>query len=184
MRLSICSAVVAMATCLSVLSNVTLAELPKVGDTAPIFEMQGSDGKTYSAKDFIGKKAVIIAWFPRAFTGGCTKECKSMKENGALLKKYDVAYFTASTDPVDKNADFAKSLELDYPILCDPKGKNASLFGILNSAGTASSRHTFIIGKDGKILAVIGEGGEGKVNTENHGKDLTDQLEKLGVAKK
>ena len=93
------------------------AELPKVGDKAPEFEMQGSDGKTYSSKDFVGKKAVIIAWFPRAFTGGCTKECKSMKEHGDLLKKFDVAYFTASTDPVEKNRDFAKSLDLDYPIL-------------------------------------------------------------------
>ncbi|HBE69453.1 MAG TPA: hypothetical protein DDW52_15015, partial [Planctomycetaceae bacterium] len=72
----------------------------KVGDPSPKFEMKGSDGKTYKAADFVGKKAVIIAWFPRAFTGGCTKECKSMKEYGDLLKKYEVAYFTASTDTV------------------------------------------------------------------------------------
>ena len=172
-------ALVTVAACFSILSASSFAEIPKVGDTAPDFDMQGSDGKTYKAKDFVGKKAVIIAWFPRAFTGGCTKECKSMKESGELLKKYDVAYFTASTDPVEKNADFAKSLELDYPILCDPKGKNATMFGILSPDGSKASRHTFIIGKDGKILAV-----ESKVNTETHGKDLADQLEKLGVAKK
>jgi thioredoxin-dependent peroxiredoxin len=166
------------ATCFSMISGAAFAEVPKVGDTAPDFEMQGSDGKTYKAKDFIGKKAVIIAWFPRAFTGGCTKECKSMKESGEMLKKYDVAYFTASTDAVEKNADFAKSLDLDYPILCDPKGENAKLFGILSSDGTKAGRTTFIIGKDGKILAV-----ESKVNTETHGKDLADQLEKLGVDK-
>ena len=160
-------------------TSISLAELPKVGDPGPAFEMQGSDGKSYSAKDFAGKQAVIIAWFPRAFTGGCTKECKSMKENGALLKKYDVAYFTASTDTVEKNAAFAKSLELDYPILCDPKGRNASMFGVLSSDGSKAARNTFIIGKDGKILAV-----EAKVDTENHGKDLAEQLEKLGVAKK
>lgn len=172
-------ALVTVATCFSILPASSFAEIPKVGDTAPDFDMQGSDGKTYKAKDFVGKKAVIIAWFPRAFTGGCTKECKSMKESGELLKKYDVAYFTASTDPVAKNGEFAKSLELDYPILCDPKGANATMFGILSPDGSKASRHTFIIGKDGKILAV-----ESKVNTETHGKDLADQLEKLGVAKK
>ena len=172
-------AMVAVATCFTLLPSAAVAEVPKVGDTAPDFEMQGSDGKTYKTKDFVGKKAVIIAWFPRAFTPGCTKECKSMKESGDLLKKYDVAYFTASTDPVDKNADFAKSLELDYPILCDPKGENAKKFGILSTDGSKAARTTFIIGKDGKILAV-----DSKVSTENHGKDLAEQLEKLGVAKK
>ncbi len=161
------------------LASFVNAEMPKVGAAVPDFEMQGSDGKTYTAKDFIGKQAVIIAWFPRAFTGGCTKECKSMKEHGELLKKFDVAYFTASTDPVEKNADFAKSLDLDYPILCDPSGKNSKLFGVLKPDGKAANRVTFIISKEGKILAV-----EDSVKTETHGKDLADQLEKLGVAKK
>jgi thioredoxin-dependent peroxiredoxin len=178
MRAFLICFVVAVAGLLSFSRNAIAADVPKVGDTAPEFEMQGSDGKTYKAKDFVGKKAVIIAWFPRAFTGGCTKECKSMKESGELLKKYDVAYFTASTDPVEKNAEFAKSLDLDYPILCDPKGKNAELFGVLSSDKSKAGRTTFIIGKDGKILAV-----EAKVNTETHGKDLAEQLEKLGVEK-
>lgn len=160
-------------------SSALAVELPKVGDAVPEFEMKGSDGKTYSAKDFKGKQAVIIAWFPRAFTGGCTKECKSMREAGEQLKGYNVAYFTASTDTVEKNADFAKSLDLDYPILCDPEGKNAAKFGVLKPDGVAANRVTFIIGEDGKILAV-----EDKVKTESHGKDLAEQLGKLGVAKK
>jgi thioredoxin-dependent peroxiredoxin len=172
-------AVVSLFVSMSLFPSPVAAELPKVGSAVPDFSMTGSDGKTYTSKDFIGKQAVIIAWFPRAFTGGCTKECKSMKEHGDLLKKYEVAYFTASTDPVEKNADFAKSLDLDYPILCDPKGTNAKAFGVLNASGTASSRVTFIIGKDGKILAV-----EEKVKTETHGQDLAAQLDKLGVAKK
>ena len=173
------SVVLVTAISFAMSASRSLAELPKVGEMAPAFEMQGSDGKTYSAKDFIGKQAVIIAWFPRAFTGGCTVECKSLKEQGAMLKKYDVAYFTASTDPVEKNTDFAKSLELDYPILSDPTGKNAKQFGVLKSTANAAERVSFIIGKDGKVLAVDKEN-----NTKDHGKDLADQLEKLGVAKK
>jgi len=153
-----------------------LAEMPKVGEQAPDFEMEGTDGKTYQLADFVGKQAIIIAWYPRAFTGGCTKECKSFREAGEQLNKFNVAYFTASTDPVDKNTEFAKSLDLDYPILSDPSGKAATAFGVLRPDGKAASRVTFIIGKDGKILAV-----ENQVATETHAQDLAKKLDSLGV---
>ena len=178
MRMLLVSKVAAAVLCLTVFSSLSFADQPKVGDAAPAFEMQGSDGKTYSSKEFVGKQAVIIAWFPKADTPGCTKECKSIKEQGDLLRKYDVAYFTASTDTVEKNKAFSDKYDFDYPILCDPKGKNAAMFGVLKPTGTAE-RISFIISKDGKILAV-----DAKDNTDNHGKDLADQLEKLGVAKK
>src|SRR5919109_273268 len=71
-------------------------EALQVGDDAPDFEMQGSDGKTYKLSDFQGKQAVVIAWYPRAFTGGCTKECTAFKEQGGSIREYNVAYFTAS----------------------------------------------------------------------------------------
>jgi peroxiredoxin Q/BCP len=179
LRLIGCFTVAACLISANIASTALADEMVKVGVTAPEFEMKGSDGKTYAASDFKGKQAVIIAWFPRAFTGGCTKECKSMRESGALLKEFNVAYFTASTDPVEKNAEFAKSLDLDYPILCDPEGKNAKIFGVLKPDGKAANRVTIIIGKDGKVLAV-----DDMVKTETHGKDLADQLAKLGVEKK
>ncbi len=159
--------------------SFTAEELAKVGDMVPEFLMQGTDGQTYQADQFVGKQAFIIAWFPRAFTGGCTKECKSMRASGELLKKFDVAYFTASTDPVNKNTEFAKSLDLDYPILSDPDGIAAEAFGVLRPDGKAANRVTFIVGKDGKILSV-----DEKVATETHGEDLAKRLEQLGVAKK
>ncbi len=65
---------------LALLAGAAAAEL-KVGDKAPDFSMQGSDGKTYTLDQFKGKSAVVIAWFPKAFTGGCTKECKSLRAN-------------------------------------------------------------------------------------------------------
>ena len=158
------------------MANETDNKRPVVGDQAPEYSFQGSDEKTYSSKDMVGKQAVVIAWFPRAFTGGCTKECKSLKESGEMLRKFDVAYFTASTDDVKKNADFAKSLELDYPILCDPTGENAKKFGVYNAERNAAARVTFIIGKDGKMLAVID-----KVNTESHGSELAKLLDELKI---
>lgn len=155
------------------------ADLPKVGESAPEFEMTGSDGKVYKSKDFIGKQAVVIAWFPKAFTRGCENECKSFRASGAQLKDFQVAYFTASTDTVERNKEFAKSLDLDYPILSDPEGKNAKAFGVLREAGNMANRVTFVIGSNGKILAV-----DDKVKTESHAQDIAAELEKLGVPRK
>ena len=80
----------------------------KVGDTAPDFSLEGSDGKTYKLSDFRGKQAVVVAWFPKAFTTGCTIECKSLAANGDKIRKYDVAYFMASVDPLEENTKFAQ----------------------------------------------------------------------------
>jgi peroxiredoxin Q/BCP len=157
------------------------AEL-KVGDDAPDFSLQASDGKTYKLADFKGKQAVIIAWFPKAFTGGCTAECKSMRSSGAELRKFEVAYFTASVDAVDGpkgNKAFAESLELDYPILSDPEKKVAEAYGVVHEGRPVPERWTFVIGKDGKILDV-----DKAVKTGNHGGDLAAKMKALGVAEK
>ena len=154
----------------------------KVGDTAPDFTMTGSDGKTYKLSELNKQgKAVVVAWFPRAFTGGCTAECKSMKSDGEKIRNYDVAYFTASNDPVDQNTKFAESLGLDYPILSDPDSSVAAKYGVLNETakGKAARRWTFYIGADGKILSIDKE-----VKTATHGADVASKLGTLGVKKK
>lgn len=162
---------------LTSLAIITAAPL-KAGDPAPDFKMQGSDGKTHKLSDYKGKKPIVIAWFPKAFTGGCTKECKAMKEQGDEIRKYDVAYFTASVDDAETNKKFAESLSLDYPILSDPSKEAAKNFGVLNERGMAN-RWTFFIDKDGKIAKV-----DQKVNTENHGKDIAASLKEIGAAAK
>lgn len=163
--------------------SLSAAEPLKAGDAAPDFELKGSDGKTYKLAELLKtNKAVVVAWFPRAFTGGCTKECKSMKENSASLKGLDVAYFTASTDPVEGakgNKAFAESLSLDYPILSDPDGKVAKAYGILKPDGKAANRVTFYIGADGKISHV-----DSAVKTDSHGADIAAKLKELGVGAK
>lgn len=162
---------------LTLTSRTAQAEL-QVGDDAPAFKMVGSDGKTYTNEQFKGNQAVVIAWFPKAFTGGCTKECKAMREQGDAIKQFDVAYFTASCDDVKKNMDFAASLDLDYPILSDPDKSVAKAFGCLSPRGV-SSRWTYYIGKDGKILHI-----DKSVKTTSHGTDIAAKLDALGVAKK
>ena len=115
---------------LALLAGAAAAEL-KVGDKAPDFTIQGSDGKTYTLDQFKGKSAVVIAWFPKAFTGGCTKECKSLRANSKALKELNVAYFTASVDTPEDNKKFAESLDLDYPILSDPDKTVAQAYGVM-----------------------------------------------------
>ena len=161
-----------------VAAPLVAAEL-KVGDKAPDFKLPGSDGKSYSLKDFAGKKAVVIAWFPKAFTRGCTAECKSMKEDGEAIRKFDVAYFTASVDTPEENKKFAQSLGLDYPILSDPSKKVAEAYGVVDQKRPVAQRWTFYIGEDGKIKEI-----DKKVQTQSHGKDIGAKLKALGVAEK
>jgi thioredoxin-dependent peroxiredoxin len=152
------------------------AEL-KVGDKAPNFKLQASDGKTYSLSDFAGKRAVVVAWFPAAFTKGCTIECKSLAMNGDKIRQFNVAYFMASTDPIVKNTDFAKAQQADFPLLSDPSKETAAAYGVLNEKGTAR-RWTFYIGTDGRILAI-----DKAVRPDTSAEDMIAKLGELNVAK-
>ena len=128
------------------------AEPLSVGDPAPDFTLAASDGNTYSLSDFRGKQAVVVAWFPRAFTSGCTVECKSLAENGDKIRQYDVTYFMASTDPVEKNKAFAEETEADFPLLSDPDGEVAKAYGVYTMG--FAKRHTFYIDKNGVIAKI------------------------------
>jgi len=149
----------------------------KPGDKAPDFSLQGTDGKTYKLSDLAGK-TVVVAWFPKAFTGGCTKECKSLKESGETIRAYDVKYFAASVDDAETNKKFAESLELDFPVLSDPSKETATAYGVLNEHQVAS-RWTFYIAPDGKISAIDRE-----VKPDTAAADIAAKLGELKVAKR
>jgi len=153
-----------------------LAASIQVGEPAPNFNLQGSDGQSYQLSDFRGKQAVVIAWFPKAYTHGCTIECKSLAENGHLIKKYDVTYFMASVDPLDDNKGFAEESKADFPLLSDPTKEAAKAYGVLNFMGVAS-RHTFYIGVDGTIMKI-----DAKVKPATSAQDMAKTLGELGVA--
>lgn len=149
----------------------------EVGDTAPDFSLQGSDGNTYSLQQFKGKQAIVIAWYPKAFTRGCTIECKSLAQNGHLLKQYDVSYFMASVDPLEDNIAFAESTEADFPLLSDPTKEVAKAYDVL-AIYRLPKRHTIYISKQGKILMV-----DRDINASTSAQDIMSNLDKLGIPK-
>lgn len=147
-----------------------------VGDVAPDFTLQASDGQTYTLSEFKGQKAVVIAWFPKAYTKGCTIECKSLAENGHLIRKFNAAYFMASVDPIEENTGFAEENNADFPLLSDPDKNVASAYEVLNARGVAS-RHTIYIDADGLIAAIDSE-----INPATSAEDISVKLGELGVA--
>jgi thioredoxin-dependent peroxiredoxin len=144
----------------------------KPGDMAPDFSLEGSDGKTYRLKELAGRP-VVIAWFPKAFTGGCTAECKSLGTMSARVRGMQALPFAASVDTPAKNAEFAESLGIDYPILSDPTKAVARAYGVLAPSGFAS-RWTFYIGADGRILDI-----DRTVSAASHGSDVVARLTQL-----
>ena len=169
----------------------------KVGDVAPDFSLQGSDGKTHKLSDYRGKAAVVVAWFPRALSSGCTIECKSLAENGDKIKKYEVVYFMASTDPIEDNIKFAKATtvtlpgrngaaetvvekkEADFPILSDPTMATARAYGVVTGERKSASRWTFYIDKAGRIAAI-----DTAVRPATSAEDMVAKLDELKVALK
>jgi peroxiredoxin Q/BCP len=150
-----------------------------VGDMAPDFTLEATDGKTYTLADFRDKQAVVIAWYPKAYTKGCTIECKSLAENGHLVREYDVTYFMASVDSLEDNTGFAKETAADFPLLSDPTKKTAEAYGVLVPVMGFANRHTFYIGKDGRILKI-----DTDINPETSAEDMARTLGELGVAKR
>lgn len=144
----------------------------QVGDAAPDFALPGSDGQSHSLSALRGK-IVVLAWYPRAFTPGCTSECTSLSKSGAQLKELGVVYFAASTDSPEKNRDFAKSVGADYPILSDPTGSVAKAYGVLTPIGFAN-RTTFIIDAQGVIRHI-----ESSVETSDHAAQLAKTIRGL-----
>lgn len=147
------------------------------GTKAPEWTLPGSDGKTHSLSDALQAGPVVLAWFPRAFTRGCTIECKSLAENSDKIREFKASYFMASVDPIEDNIGFASENNADFPILSDADSQIAKRYGVLSPLGF-SRRETFYIGTDGTILAI-----DKKVNPATAAEDMIAMLEQLGVEK-
>ena len=143
------------------------------GEPAPDFELPGSDGQLHRLSDSRGREAVVIAWFPKAFTGGCTAECESIAGSVEAFGRFPVKVFGASVDRVETNRRFAASFGAGFPILSDVDGRVARAYGVLGASGFPS-RWTFYIGVDGAILDV-----DRRVQAAAHGGAIAARLAEL-----
>lgn len=148
----------------------------KVGDLAPAFELKDTEERSHRLGDYLGEKWVVLAWYPKAFTPGCTSECISLNKQRELLESFDVEIFAASTDTVEKNREFSEEYGFWYPLLCDSEGEVAKSYGILMPVVGLAKRVTFIIDPQGKIASI-----NSKVDTSSSAAQLAQELERLGV---
>jgi peroxiredoxin len=135
----------------------------KVGDMAPDFTLLSTAGKPVTLSDFRGKSAVVLAFFPAAFTGGCTKEMLAYQASLAKLEGVETPVFGISADNTPSQKAFAEKLSLTFPLLSDfAKRQVAADYGVLIADRGLANRATFVIDKDGRIQHI--EEGAGAID--------------------
>jgi peroxiredoxin len=136
----------------------------KVGDVAPDFTLPSTmDGKPFKLADYRGKKNVVLAFFPAAFTGGCTREMTAYGQGIEKFENNDTVVFGVSTDNWPSQKKFAESVGAKFPILSDFATRQTSKdYGVLIADRGLDNRTTFVIDKEGKIQHI--EEGSGAVD--------------------
>ena len=141
----------------------------KVGDEAPAFSLPASNGKTITLAEFKGKKKVVLAFYPKAFTGGCSKEMSGLRDQKKQFDDNHAQILGVSLDSLDTQTKFAESLKLPFPLLSDKSGKAATAYGVKGLLW--ANRSTFVINENGKVTAIF------------EGKDAIDPLATLAACK-
>ena len=130
------------------------ANTPKVGDKAPLIEGQEQDGKAFKLDDFVGKKIVLLYFYPKDDTPGCTKQACGLRDRMSELKKDNVEVVGVSMDNEESHKKFIAKHNLNFPLLADAEGKITDTFGARMAGKNLSRRVSFLIGLDGKIVHV------------------------------
>lgn len=135
-----------------------LADMPKVGDAAPAFQGTDQNGNMVKSSDIIGKKIVLLYFYPKDFTGGCTAEACGFRDRVGDLQKNNVQVVGVSFDSVDKHKAFQEKYNLNFTLLADPDGKIVDAYSTRMGEMKMSRRVSFLIGLDGKIVHVTDSG--------------------------
>jgi peroxiredoxin Q/BCP len=154
-------AVPVVAALILMAASVQAAQRPKAGDTAPLFGGQDQDGKTVALADMIGKKIVLIYFYPKDFTPGCTKEACGFRDRMGELQKDNVEVIGVSFDSAGSHQKFVAQYQLNFSLLADPDGKIVDLYGVRLDHLNMAHRVSFLIGLDGKIAHVTDAGNPG-----------------------
>ncbi|MFT5575409.1 MAG: peroxiredoxin Q/BCP [Bermanella sp.] len=146
---------------------------PKVGNMAPAFSLLDQDGKKVALKDFKGKSNVVLYFYPKAMTPGCTVQACGIRDNKAAFKKLDTVVLGVSPDAVARLPRFIEKQNLNFTLLSDEDHAIADKYGcwglkkFMGREFMGLIRTTFIIGKDGRLLQVID-----KFKTKTHHDDV------------
>jgi peroxiredoxin Q/BCP len=152
-------------------------KLLEVGDKAPAFRLQTGEGEWVSSKNFAGKKRVVLYFYPRDDTPGCTKEACSFRDHQKDIRAEGAVVFGVSPDSAESHAKFTGKYKLNFPLLVDKDHKVAEAYGawgekvLYGRRSVGMIRKTFVIGKDGRI-----EYANHKVKAEGHGEQILNVL--------
>jgi len=149
-------------------------DLLKVGDTAPDFTVASSDGGTVHLKDYLGKGPIVLYFYPKDDTPGCTKEACSIRDGFEAFKGLNVTVFGVSFDSVESHKKFIAKYKLPFVLLADTDKKITTAYGVAGPLSLYAERVTFVIDAQGKIARVFQ-----KVNPAEHGAELQKALAEL-----
>jgi peroxiredoxin Q/BCP len=156
-------------------------EVLSAGAKAPAFDLPSSTGKQIALRDFAGKKTVVLYFYPRADTPGCTKEACGFRDALAEFDKAKVAVLGISPDPVEDVTKFAEKFHLNFPLLADADHMVAERYGVWQEKSMYGKKYfgvartTFVIDANGRIMHVFE-----KVKPEGHDREVRDWLESAG----
>jgi peroxiredoxin Q/BCP len=128
--------------------------MPKTGDKAPLIVGKNQDGKTWKLANSIGKKVVLLYFYPKDDTPGCTKEACGFRDRMGELKQDKVEVVGVSFDSEGSHQKFIEKYKLNFTLLSDTDGKIAEAYGVRLAGKNFARRVSFLIGLDGKIAHV------------------------------
>ena len=155
-------------------SMADAGQVPKVGDPAPLIQGQDQDGKTWKLADVVGKQVVLLYFYPKDDTPGCTKEACGFRDRMADLKKDKVEVICVSFDSPASHQKFIAKFNLNFPLLADTDGKIADAYGVRITGRDMARRVSFLIGLDGKIAHVTNT-----PNADTHLSEMKEAVAKL-----
>jgi peroxiredoxin Q/BCP len=153
---------------------------PKVGNLAPAFSLQDQDGNTVRLRDFRDEQNVVLYFYPKAMTPGCTTQACGLRDSQKELKKLDTIVLGVSPDPVARLGKFIDKESLNFTLLSDEDHAVTEKYGawglkkFMGKEFMGILRTTFIIGKDGRLRHVMD-----KVKTKTHHDDVIELIRSL-----
>jgi len=145
----------------------------KVGDTAPLFESVKDSGEKFALTDLIGKSNVVLYFYPKDFTAGCTKEACTFRDNWDRVNSLGATVIGISSDSPDTHSKFKKEHSLQFTLVSDQDKRIRKLYGV--ESRFIPPRTTFVIDKQGKIRSVFNS----QVNVTKHVEESLRALEDI-----